>query len=176
MKTIEIDDEVYKFLLSHVESFGETPNDVLRRILKLNSPVQQITISPIPTTSPQNIPASSSLFGPSKNIEKSKWHHTRGAIPSKEYRLPILEALIELGGRATRKEVLYIVERKMKPRFTHIDVELIESGTSVRWRKNAEWEKYKMVKEGLLRSDSPAGIWEITDEGKVYYYNAKQNP
>ena len=36
MKTIEIDDEVFGALLRNVSDFGETPNSVLRRVLKIN--------------------------------------------------------------------------------------------------------------------------------------------
>src|SRR5438552_15364388 len=33
VKTIEIDNEVFRGLLKHVSDFGETPNSVLRRLL-----------------------------------------------------------------------------------------------------------------------------------------------
>jgi len=35
MKTIDIDDEVFGFLLRNVSDFGETPNSVLRRVLEI---------------------------------------------------------------------------------------------------------------------------------------------
>lgn len=37
MKTIEIDDEVFGALLKNVSDFGETPNSVLRRVLKVTA-------------------------------------------------------------------------------------------------------------------------------------------
>lgn len=39
MKTIEIDDDVYAVLLARVADFGETPNSVLRRELRLDGAV-----------------------------------------------------------------------------------------------------------------------------------------
>jgi len=45
------------------------------------------------------------------------------------------------------------------------DLELVPSGTSKRWEKRANWERYQMVQEGLLRSDSPQGIWELSEKG-----------
>ena len=65
MKTIEIDESIYDLLLRNVNSFGETPSDVLARLLNLApsgngrraaSPTNQVsqeTKTPIPT-SPQN--------------------------------------------------------------------------------------------------------------------------
>lgn len=33
MKTIEIDDDIYKHILNNIEAFGETPSQILRRLL-----------------------------------------------------------------------------------------------------------------------------------------------
>ncbi|MCK4316500.1 MAG: winged helix-turn-helix domain-containing protein [Anaerolineae bacterium] len=39
---------------------------------------------------------------------------------------------------------------------------------SPRWRNTAQWARNGMVKEGLMASDSPRRIWEITDEGEQW--------
>ena len=54
MKTIEIEDDLYKHILNNIEAFGETPSQILRRLLALpkessvvemdNSAVQQPTV------------------------------------------------------------------------------------------------------------------------------------
>ena len=36
MKKIEIDDDVFKYILSNIEDFGESPSDILRRLLITN--------------------------------------------------------------------------------------------------------------------------------------------
>lgn len=36
MKTIEIEDDLYKYILNNIEAFGETPSQILRRLLKLS--------------------------------------------------------------------------------------------------------------------------------------------
>jgi len=36
----------------------------------------------------------------------------------------------------------------------------------VRWRNTAQWCRHTMVQEGLLKRDSPHGIWEITEKGR----------
>jgi hypothetical protein len=96
----------------------------------------------------------------------------RGAISEKEYRVPILEALLEMGGKGTVKEIFGIVEEKMKYRFSSLDLEILKSGY-IRWQLMTAWQRMRMVKEGLLRSDSRRGIWEITDKGKKFLEDNK---
>ena len=35
MKNIEIEDDLYKYILTNIEAFGETPSQILRRLLSL---------------------------------------------------------------------------------------------------------------------------------------------
>ena len=35
MKTIEIEDDLYKYILNNIEAFGETPSQILRRLLNV---------------------------------------------------------------------------------------------------------------------------------------------
>ena len=86
--------------------------------------------------------------------------------PEDAYRRPILEALYELGGRASVSDVLEVVEKKMKPLLTEIDYQTVPSG-EIRWANTAKWERRTLVEEGLLKSksESPKGIWELSDKG-----------
>lgn len=99
--------------------------------------------------------------------------------PEKEFRIPILEALVELGGRAEVKEVLKIVEQKLKGKLNKYDYENIPSDPSkIRWKDTASWCRNTLVNEGLLSSNSPKGIWEITEKGRKYledYKKRKEN-
>lgn len=86
--------------------------------------------------------------------------------PEKEFRIPILEALVELGGRAEAKEVLKIVEQKLKGKLNKYDYENIPSNPhKIRWKDTASWCRNTLVNEGLLSSNSPKGVWEITENG-----------
>lgn len=87
----------------------------------------------------------------------------------KEYRIPILESLIEMGGRGETRRTLEKVKRKIGNKFTTTDWEKTPSGTDIRWKNTARWERQKMKGEGLLKDDSPGGIWEITKKGEDYY-------
>lgn len=86
-------------------------------------------------------------------------------VPQSEYREPILEALAEMGGRGTREEVLQRVEERMQHRFTPADEQSLPVSPELRWKKSASWERMQMVDDGLLRDDSPRGVWELSDRG-----------
>ena len=85
-----------------------------------------------------------------------------------QYRIPILQALIDLGGRGNVNEILERVYKKMKDVLNEVDLGKTSSGV-VRWRNTSMWERNIMVhEEDLLRNDSPRGIWEITKKGRNY--------
>ena len=95
-------------------------------------------------------------------------------MPQAEYTLPILEALIEMGGKGRTRnvldQVLGIIKDQLKPK----DFEKMPSGTDIRWKNRARWERERLKNKGCLRKDSPKGIWEITDEGRRLYEKLKQ--
>lgn len=43
MKTIEVDDELYRYIASHTQHIGESASDILRRMLRLDSPQHPVT-------------------------------------------------------------------------------------------------------------------------------------
>lgn len=89
--------------------------------------------------------------------------------PQSEYEIPLLEALIALGGSGKMQEVLDIVFSKMESRLTSEDLSKLPSGTAIRWKNYVQWVRQKFKEEGYIKSDSPRGIWEITEEGKAYF-------
>lgn len=88
--------------------------------------------------------------------------------PVEAYWLPLLQALVELGGRARRDEVVELVGRKMEGTLTPDDHELLPSGIEVRWKNRVAWQRENMKRRGLLRDDSPQGVWEITEAGRQW--------
>ncbi|MCX7778606.1 MAG: winged helix-turn-helix domain-containing protein, partial [Armatimonadetes bacterium] len=62
------------------------------------------------------------------------------------------------------EEVLDQVEKMVRPHLQSFDFRPVSSGEP-RWRNKARWERFNMVLEGLLRDDSPRGIWELTEKG-----------
>ncbi|RKY41126.1 MAG: hypothetical protein DRP76_00555 [Candidatus Omnitrophota bacterium] len=89
--------------------------------------------------------------------------------PQDEYIIPILQTLVELGGKAEMYAVLKGVFEKMKDRLNQYDMQALPSNPSQkRWENTAQWSRNTMVKEGLLSSKSPRGIWEITAAGRRF--------
>lgn len=87
--------------------------------------------------------------------------------PEDAFRRPILEALVELGGKASIGEVLDLVGKKMRDKLTKYDLEPLASEPHpIRWRNTAQWCRNTLVREGLMKQDSPHGIWEISEEGR----------
>lgn len=110
------------------------------------------------------------LFGPRRF---GRQRQPVSKTPEREYRMPILEALEELGGRGRAKEILKIVYEKMKTLLTEDDLRSLPTG-GIRWRNTAQWERYYMIQEGLLRADSPMGVWEMTEAGRRYLEQNRQ--
>lgn len=96
---------------------------------------------------------------------------------SGDFRYPILEALVRLDGAGSVGEVLGIVGEIMAEELNVYDFHPLPSDPdSVRWKNTAQWERYNMVQEGLLASDSKRGTWEITEAGREALRHAKDNP
>jgi len=86
-------------------------------------------------------------------------------VPEDAYRRPILEALGELGGSGRVRDVLEIVERKMRSIFSDVDYQRLKSG-EIRWYNTACFVRQGLKEEGLLESESPHGVWELSAMGK----------
>jgi restriction system protein len=87
--------------------------------------------------------------------------------PEDAFRRPILEALVELHGKAPIGKVLDLVGEKMKDILTKYDLQPLPSDPkSIRWRNTAQWCRNTLVREGLMISDSPYGLWEISELGR----------
>ncbi|MEM7821860.1 MAG: winged helix-turn-helix domain-containing protein [Candidatus Aenigmatarchaeota archaeon] len=176
MKKIEIDEEVYRELQKLAKPFEDTPNTVLRRILGLDKlePEQKSTEELVrkEKSYEQSITEMMSSLG-MREEPIPKATRVYGGIPAKEYRILILEALLEKGGKATVQEVYEIVEQRMGNEFKDIDLQVLSSG-GIRWKKNVAWARYHLKQEGLLRSDSPHGVWEISEKGIEYLNKFKK--
>lgn len=101
---------------------------------------------------------------PAQRLKRSGVHRQ---TPREEYRIPILKAISELGGKGRPEEVLKAIERMMSHQLTSFDRENLNSG-EIRWRKSVRWLRLSMVKEGYLKQDSPYGLWEISEVGRRY--------
>ncbi len=138
MRVIRVDDDVWRSLQKRASAFEDTPNSVLRRILKVNGARSRKNRAP-------RIP--------------------RGErTPQKDFRQPILRALYEKGGSGKTPEVLARVAGILGDKLTDADRATLKQG-EIRWRNTAQWERNAMVKDGLLKKGSTRGVWELTEKG-----------
>lgn len=106
-----------------------------------------------------------------KTVKGKKYKKLKRGLRTTEdaFRIPILESLIELNGRAQMKDVLKKVYQKIKNQLNEHDLSALPSNPDqIRWENTAQWCRNTMVNEGLLSSDSPRGIWEIAEKGRQY--------
>jgi len=112
------------------------------------------------------------LLAPQAQKHRKKRHRKTRRLPrglrtpEDAFRRPILEALVELGGSAPASQVLELVAQKMQAILNPHDWEPLPSGSAIRWRNTAQWCRQSLVREGLMKADSPHGIWEISDQGR----------
>jgi len=93
-----------------------------------------------------------------------------------QFMLPILHALVDLGGRGTMRQVLEKLEVSMADELNAFDWQSLPSNDRViRWKNTAAWARQKLVYEGYLANDSPTGFWEITPAGREVIIKSKKN-
>ena len=75
----------------------------------------------------------------------------------------IIEAIKKPGGSTRCRDVLSYIGQKHDGQFTKRDWELRTDGTVI-WKNNAQWERQRMVNEGVLKNNSPNGFWELSED------------
>jgi hypothetical protein len=179
-RSIVVDDEVFAELQSLAEPLIDDANSVLRRVLNLvpNGAIADLrpdaavsSLQPSPdevepiTSSPVASRARAQRTAP-KRKKKSDRAPKGSLLPEAEYELPLLEALVELGGSAPTSDVVDLLGKKLEAKLTDVDRETISSG-EIRWRNRVQFVRLGLIKEGLMVKESPRGVWEITDEGRA---------
>ena len=98
----------------------------------------------------------------------------RGSLlPEADYVLPLLTALVELGGSAPTSQVVDSVGLKLDRKLTDTDRKLIKSG-DVRWKNRLQFVRIGLIKQGLMATNSPRGIWEISETGHDFVTTSKE--
>jgi hypothetical protein len=164
---IRVDEEVYAALEARAQGFGDTPNDVLRRVLHIDGPTKASESGATTAAGTRGVRPPSKGATPESKREEANGEIT----PQSEYQEPILVVLKTLpNGEGRAGEVLDHVFEVMEDRLTSRDLEFQPSGADVRWHNAAMWQRLKMVHAGLLepippRGTCPRGIWRLTDAG-----------
>lgn len=111
------------------------------------------------------------------NNERRNLGRLRRGLRTREdaYYQPILEALENFGGSAQMSDALDYVFKKMRNILRDVDNEPLSSDPQMpRWRSTAQWARNSLVKDGMLLSNSPRGVWEISESGRELLKKRKQ--
>jgi gamma-glutamylcysteine synthetase len=84
--------------------------------------------------------------------------------PNATLRELIVEALRHHGGSCHKNDVLQYMEEKLQGKLLPGDMEWRETTRDHAWQNNACWERYQMTKDGVLKTGSPRGIWELSED------------
>lgn len=91
----------------------------------------------------------------------------RSKLPKTEaatLRQLIVDVLKSKSGRAKTAEILNEVGERLEGKLLPGDLQVRQDGKTPVWRNNTQWQRLQMVHDGILRSDSPNGIWELTED------------
>ena len=88
--------------------------------------------------------------------------------PQSACRIPILRTLVTLGGEADMDVVLERVQALMGDQLNAHDLDTFADGKTIRWRNTAQWARNTLREEGLIRDDTPRGVWGISEAGKKW--------
>jgi len=146
MPVIRISDATWERLKAHARPFEDKPEDVV--VLALDALDEKFGQKP---------------SRPAKNTRAKEISGKK--LPQKEFRLPLMKAVLELGGSADVSAVRRLMEKKVTPQLSDADYEPV-SGGDPRWWNATCWERANLVREGFFMTDSPRGVWELSEKGK----------
>lgn len=167
MPNIRVDQDVYDLLQNHARPFVDTPNSVLRRLLKLD--LQSEHGEPKQAESSPQKDSARHRKSKSRSRTHSEPKHRAPAgslLPEGEYVMPLLRTLAQRGGHAPAREVISAVGLMLGDKLTQTDREKLPSGV-VRWENRVQFVRLRLVEEGLLSRDTPRGVWSLTDAGRT---------
>lgn len=96
--------------------------------------------------------------------DKPKKKRSRAARTDKKIlRLQITAALKKLGGKGRIKDIMEEMGAKLEGKLLPGDLEWRETSDEYVWQNNTKWERFRMIQDGLARSDSPRGVWELSE-------------
>jgi Mrr restriction endonuclease-like protein len=185
---VVIDDDVLNLVSERAEPLVDSFNSALRRILGLPDTDQSPVFFDIQAIKP--IPRVSSADDESRAVaelresgrlgtrRRSSPRKTSREAPKRDrapkgsllderaYWQPILKVLAESpGGAAQARHVVQRVGEILADQLKPLDKETVSSG-GLRWETRIMFARLRMKDAGLLKMDSPRGLWELSDLGR----------
>lgn len=149
MPVIRISDATFARLQAHARPLEDTADDVVRLALDAL----------------EKLKGAGNKLMPAPQVKKTRRRGNK--TPQRDFRIPLLKVLLDLGGSAEVQDVRRKMLPAMKDRLTQDDYEPVSTGEE-RWWNATCWERSELKKEGLLRGDSDHGIWELSEKGRAF--------
>ena len=89
----------------------------------------------------------------------------------KDVEIPLLEIIIELGGRAKPQLIYPLITKRFSDVPPEDFLEQIPTGGN-KWTNRIQWVRQHLINKGELSSPE-RGIWEITEKGRKRLQNSK---
>jgi len=168
MPVVRISDKLFREIQKWAEPLVDDFESTLWKIVQVANEASKATVQELGQAQRENplIEQLEKALSPRRRTrppERAKGDLT----PQKEFRIPILEALAELGGEARTQEVLRHLEQKLKSRLREGDYEPNRDGIP-KWQKAVHFGRLIMTRDGLLAKNTPRGVWRITNVGMEY--------
>ena len=168
-QTIEVDSQVFAALQERAEPLVDTPNSVLRRLLGLGDDstdgVQVAGVTVDRAKKPLTTSRAKNKRKPTKALPARTRAPAGSLLPEAEYEIPMLEALVDLGGSAPSRDVVGLVGKKLGGRLTELDRSALASG-GVRWENRLQFVRLRLINQGLMVKKTGRGIWAISEAGQ----------
>ncbi len=176
-----LDDELVEALKEKAEPLVDSIDSVLRRELGLAPVAQSPLFFQIERVAADGnertgaIALASAPPQPRAPRRRRKGGKTRGGsqrapkgslLDERAYWTPILEALADApNGAAAARDVIAKVGVALDEQLTQLDREQVASGGE-RWQGRVQFARLRMKDAGLLETNSPRGVWQISNEGR----------
>jgi hypothetical protein len=103
---------------------------------------------------------------PAEQTDAADQPDALGALPQSAYYKPLARALLALGGQAATDTAIAKVGRLLENQFNGADKEPLPKTGQIRWMVNVRFARLQLKNIGLIRADTQAGLWELTEAGK----------
>jgi hypothetical protein len=151
MPTIRISQQTWERLKTYATPLEHTPDDVVSMALDALEVAQRKGIQICQTTAAAPKPQPDGLK-----------HRKQYSL--KLLRVPLLETLYAMGSRAYSREIRAKMKRFVAPMLGAAGYEIVSNGQP-RWWNAICSVRNDLITEGLFRSDSERGVWELSKRG-----------
>jgi Mrr N-terminal domain len=180
---VTLDDEVMSKVHESAEPWVDSPNSALRKLLDMDPGPTDPTYFDIQRLEDEDVLTNrdGESAGPvgtareearrprRRRTSKSRRRNRapKGSLlDERAYWRPVLEVLANSpSGAAPARNVIAQVGALLDDKLRPLDKEPLNSG-GLRWHTRVMFARFRMKEAGLLKQDSPRGVWEISDRGR----------